>query len=331
MPGANDATTQESVVEAYEDFSNVFDSLIEGSQENEATAATGEAAGEQDPAGNAAQSDQPPDGADAGNQPAAAAGDAPAADGQGTPVTEGGDTAGGESQSQAQQVDWEARFRELEAKISQQTQQPAASTEPAQTQQPAPMELYTAEEQTELADLKKDWPDLVRLFTLMGRQLQVDTLNYAFSEVGKVISPLQESVNAYSTNDHMAAIYEAHDDYDKVYQPVMDWIEQQPSFLKAAYQNVVKQGTAEEVSTMIQRFKDETGWKSAPQAAQGAGVTRPATPAAAASAPAQTARLSEAAMKAAKAMGAVGTKRGAQAAAQDPNDFDGAWAEANAA
>ena len=162
----------------------------------------------------------------------------------------------------------------------------------------------------------------------MARQLQVDTLNYAFSEVGKVLTPLQESVSTYSTNDHMSAIYDTHADYDQVYQPVMEWIETQPSFLKAAYQNVVKQGTADDVSTMIQRFKDETKWV-APAAGAGVGGSRPTSQQQAASAPSQQQTgLSEAAKKAAKAMGAVGTKRGAAASAQDPNDFDGAWAEA---
>lgn len=181
-----------------------------------------------------------------------------------------------------------------------------------------------------MADLQKEWPDLHRLFSLMARQVQVDTLNYAFSEVGKVLVPLQESVNTYSTNDHMGAIYDAHEDYDQVYQPVMEWIGKQPSFLKAAYQNVVKEGTAEDVVGLIQRFKDETKWNA--PAGAGVGGSRPTTPASAASSSAQQQTgLSEAAKKAAKAMGAVGTKRGAAAGAQDPNDFDGAWDEANAA
>lgn len=168
------------------------------------------------------------------------------------------------------------------------------------------------------------------MFSLMARQLQVDTLRYAFSEVSQAISPLQQAVSTYTTSDHMAAIYEAHPDYDTVYQPVMDWIETQPSFLKTAYTDVVKQGTADDVATLIQRFKTETGWQApAAQGTQAAAPAAPTTPAAAASAPAQqNAGLSDAAKKAAQAIGAVGAKRGEAANAQDPNDFDGAWEEA---
>ena len=212
----------------------------------------------------------------------------------------------------------------MEARIAP-PQAPAAP----QPQAPAePQSIYTEAEQAELKTLQEDWPDLHKMFSLMARQLQVDTLNYAFNEVGKVIAPLQESVQTFSVNDHMAAIYEAHEDYDQVYQPAMEWVDKQPNFLKTAYQNVIKQGTAEDVAQMLQRFKDETGWKSP---AAGGGTAGQPRAAAAGTPPAQTTGLSDAAKKAAKAMGAVGTKRGAQAGAQDPADFDGAWDEATAA
>lgn len=327
MPGLNDGVqTPESAADAYTEFSDIFASLTDkgdtGSEENTSTDQAAGAAGTES---NAEQQTQPTDGAGNSGEPAQTGTDPAAADGAGSQDDQGGEPAGGNQG--AQNVDWEARFRELEARIGQQqAPAPAPAAEPAPQQAPA---IYTLEETAELADLQKDWPDLHRMFSLMARQLQVDTLNYAFSEVGKVLTPLQESVSTYSTNDHLSAIYDAHADYDQVYQPVMEWIEQQPTFLKTAYQNVVKQGTADDVNQMIQRFKDETKWAAPAQGQQGVGGSQPATQQQAASTSTQQQTgLSEAAKKAAKAMGAVGTKRGAAAAAQDPNDFDGAWNEA---
>lgn len=323
----------EQTTDAYDEFSNIFASLTDkGENTDETNSATDQAASAAGAADDAQQQTQQADGAGDSGESTETGTDPAAADGAGSQDDQGGDAAGGDQG--AQNVDWQAQFQALQSQFDAfkaGTQQAAAPTQQGQAPatQDQPPAIYSAEEQAELAELQKDWPDLHRLFSLMARQLQVDTLNYAFSEVGKVIQPLQESVSTYSTNDHMAAIYDAHSDYDQVYQPVMEWIEQQPSFLKAAYQNVVKQGTADDVSTMIQRFKDETKWATPTQGAQGAGGTRPATPAAAASTPPQQQTgLSEAAKKAAKAMGAVGTKRSAAANAQDPNDFDGAWAEA---
>ena len=323
----------EQTTDAYDEFSNIFASLTDkGESTDETNSTTDQAASEAGAADDAQQQTQQTDGAGDSGESTETGTDPAAADGAGSQDDQGGDAAGGDQG--AQNVDWQAQFQALQSQFDAfkaGTQQTAAPTQQGQAPatQDQPPAIYSAEEQAELAELQKDWPDLHRLFSLMARQLQVDTLNYAFSEVGKVIQPLQESVSTYSTNDHMAAIYDAHSDYDQVYQPVMEWIEQQPSFLKAAYQNVVKQGTADDVNTMIQRFKDETKWVAPTQGAQGAGGTQPATPAVAASTPPQQQTgLSEAAKKAAKAMGAVGTKRSAAANAQDPNDFDGAWAEA---
>jgi hypothetical protein len=305
----------------YADFASVFDNLIDKEPQHDNSAEGDSQDGAAGAAGDAGEQVQQADGAGDSGQPAEEGGNAADADAQGAQDDQGGDAAGGQQGDQG--VDWEARFRDLESRITAPAA-PAPAAEPT-----AAPEVYSADEKAELADLQKEWPDLHRLFSLMARQVQVDTLNYAFSEVSKVISPLQESVQTFSVNDHTAAIYEAHDDYDQVYQPVMDWVEKQPGFLKAAYQNVVKQGTAEDVAELIQRFKDETKWVSS---ASGDNGSKPATPRAAASTPSQQQTgLSEAAKKAAKAMGAVGTKRGAAAGAQDPNDFDGAWDEANAA
>ena len=328
-PAGNAGVSQQ---EEYTDFSEVFDSLMDKGTGDEEDTSSDQATGAAGAAGDDGQQAQSSDGAGDSGQPPAAGDNPPPADGAGSQDDQGGEPAGGDQG--AQNVDWQAQFQALQAQFdafkagTQQTYQQPPAADQSGGGAAAP-EIYSADEKAELAELQKEWPDLHRLFTLMSRQVQVDTLNYAFSEVGKVLQPLQESVSTYSTNDHLSAIYDAHEDYDQVYQPTMEWIEKQPSFLKAAYQNVVKQGTAEEVSLMIQRFKDETGWKA--PAASGNGPA-PTTPKAAASTPSQQQTgLSEAAKKAAKAMGAVGTKRGGQAAAQDPNDFDGAWDEATAA
>jgi hypothetical protein len=309
-------------LEGYDEFASVFDSLTDKGETPDAEDTATDPAHSSDlPAGNDEQQTQPADGTGDPAEPAAEGGDPAPADGEGTQDDKGGEPAGSDPQPEA--VDWEARFAAQQAEIEALR---AGQTPPAADPEPAPVpSVYTPEEIAELAELQNEWPDLHRLFSLMSRQLQVDTLNYAFSEVSKAIAPLQSTVETYTTNDHMAAIYEAHEDYDAVYQPTMEWIEKQPSFLKTAYQNVVKQGTAEDVATMIQRFKDETKWVAPTAQAPAAN----AAPAGKAPAPAQQqTELSAAAKQAAKAMGAVGAKRGAPAGAQDPNDFDSAWDEA---
>lgn len=197
----------------------------------------------------------------------------------------------------------------------------AAAPEPAPA--PATFEIYTPEEKTQLADLQKEWPDIDKMLELKARQLQFDTLTLAFREINRIYAPVAAYVDHTQTSDHAAAIYEEHADYDQIYAPMQQWIEEQPGYMKNAYQTVAKEGTAAEVIDMISRFKEATGWKT------------PATPA---SAPAPAAQpvskagavteLSAAAKKAAGSMRAVITQQTGQPQGSDPNDFDAAWAEA---
>lgn len=314
-------------VDPYVDFSAVFDGLMERGDNSETPT---DQTGAPDSAGSVTDNAQQPakqaDGVDDSAQPPAA-GDNPAApNGAGPQDDKGGEPAGGKPQhtdnvtdpTASKLAELQEQIRVLTEKATSLSSQQAAEPAPA-ADTPAP--IFTAEEQTELATLQKEWPDLARMFSLMSRQVQHDTLTYAFKEVERVLTPLQSSVGTLTGNEHMAAIYEAHADYDQVYQPVMDWIQQQPSFLKAAYTNVVKQGTAQDVADMIARFKTETKWQSpaAPTAQAPAATPAAATPTQ------KPAELSEAAKKAATAIGAVGTKRSGGMTADDPLDFDGTW------
>jgi hypothetical protein len=257
-------------------------------------------------ADNAQQPSEPGDGVASGTEPPEPGGDAVAEDDPGQSVGGGSDADSRNSADNG--VDYAAELAALRAELEA-VRNPPPRAEP----QKAP-ELYSPEEIAELNTLKEDWPDLYRMFSLMARQSEAKVVNYTFSEMSKVLNPLQQTVNVITGNEHQDAIYFAHPDYDQVYNPCMQWIESQPAFIRRACEEVVASGTSEEVNTMIQRFKDETGWKVKP-----APSSAPKT------------ELSNAAKQAAKAIGAVGTKRGAATSAPDPSDFDAAWEEANAA
>jgi len=257
-------------------------------------------------ADDAQQSGEPGDGADSGAEPPESGGDAAVED-------DSGQSAGGSSDADSRNapdhgIDYAAEIAALRAELEA-VRNPPARAEP----QKAP-ELYSPEEIAELNTLKEDWPDLYRMFSLMARQSEAKGVNHTLAETSKELNPLQQSVNVITGNDHQDAIYYAHPDYDQVYNPCMQWIEAQPTFIQRACKEVVSSGTSEEVITMIQRFKDETGWKV--KSAQSA---------------APKTELSNAAKQAAKAIGAVGTKRGEARSVPDPSDFDAAWEEANAA
>ena len=315
MPPVADTTTEDLT----NDFDAVFDSITDGSIDNETTATqtTDRAA---DTSADADQSGEPGNGeGDSGESPEAG-GHTPAADGEGEPA-DAGDTATGSDQGDAGKVDYAAKIAQLEAQLAA-MQSPAPAPAPAADPAPKEVPIYNEAETAELTALQQDWPDIKRLVELMTRQTEVNMIRYTFSEMGKVLAPLQQSVSVITGNDHVDAIYSAHADYDQAYNPCMEWIGKQPAFLKNAYENVVKNGTSEEVISMMQKFKDETKWSAKPATAPAAAATKPSAK------PQGKAELSVAAKQAAQAIGAVGTKRGGAPTAQDPADYDGAWAEA---
>lgn len=318
-PDAQATTVAATETDLSNDFDAVFDAITNGTTDDE-NSTTQAADGAADASDHVDQPGKPGDGTGDPAKPAESGGDTPAADGEGQPAGADDDAAGGD-QGNAPPVDWAAKFAELEARLNA---QPAAPAAPAPAAKDIP--VYNEAETTELATLQKDWPEIKRLFELMSRQTEVNVVKYTFGEMGKILAPLQQSVSVITGNDHVDALYSAHADYDLAYNPCMEWIGKQPAFLKNAYENVVKNGTSDEVIAMMQKFKDETKWV-APTAAA------PATPATAAkqsAKPQNKAELSVAAKQAAQAIGAVGTKRGGAPAAQDPTDFDGAWNEATA-
>ena len=114
----------------YADFAEVFDSLTdkEGNDEGTTTGDTPDGAAGAE--GDAGQQVQQADGGGDSGQPPASGENPLADDGQGAQDGQGGDTAGGKQGSQ--NVDWEARFRELEARIADATRQLRSRTDEAE-------------------------------------------------------------------------------------------------------------------------------------------------------------------------------------------------------
>jgi hypothetical protein len=306
------------------DFDAVFDAIMKGDTGNETS-------DKQTPDGAAVaadddkQSGEPGNGAGDPGESTAAGGDATPADGKGQSAGGDDDADSGDKGGKTPVVDYAAQIAALTAQIEAMKTAPAAAEPKATEAKEIP--IYSTAEAAELETLQKDWPELKRLFELMSRQVEVNMVNYTFAEMGKILTPLQQSVGVLTGNDHVGAIYSAHPDYDQAYDPCMEWIGKQPAFLKGTYERIVKDGTSQEVAEMMQKFKDETKWT-----AQAAATT--VTPAAAAAKVAPKtqvkAELSDAAKKAAQAIGVVGAKRGGAVAVQDPLDYEGAWAEATA-
>ncbi len=192
-------------------------------------------------------------------------------------------------------------------------QQAPAAPEPAPEITPqADPELYTAAEKTFLAEYEKDWPDVARAEALRRRAEYRDLVNHVFSEVAKELGPVAQTLRTLSERAHLTDLRESVDDYDDVRDKVIDWVNNQPSYLQTAYKHVIQQGTPMEVADLVSRYKTETGI-SAPMP----------TPA-----PKMESELPLATKQAVASLAPVSSKRSTVVTTPDLNDFDGAFAEA---
>jgi hypothetical protein len=105
------------------------------------------------------------------------------------------------------------------------------------------------------------------------------------------LAPVQQAAEIDAARAHWTAIYKAHPDADSLVESaeLQDWINKQPSFVRAGYEKVLDEGAAGEVVELFDAYKAATG-KTAPPPAAPAGAPAPAaSPAAAAAAQAAAA------------------------------------------
>jgi hypothetical protein len=197
---------------------------------------------------------------------------------------------------------------------------PAPAAPQPQLQQPAPEpEVFSPEEKTLLATYEKDWPDVMRGEALIRKAEYRQLLNYAFEQIGGQLRPLMATVQELSGRTHVADLQTAVTDYDDVRDKVVDWAQQQPGYLKNAYNHVIQYGTTEEVAHLIDTWRKQSGTAVAPLAPVAPGTpVAPVAPVAPA--------LTPAAKQAAARLAPVQSKRTNVSTGINPLDFDDAFA-----
>lgn len=191
---------------------------------------------------------------------------------------------------------------------------PAPALAPAPVPQSAPAALYSEAETAALKSFYDEWPDVAKAQELMLRGLAHQVTNHIFGQISATIGPklamLEELATARQVDDLKAAV----PDYsDELVDKVTKWVDTQPSYLKTAYTRVIQEGTADEVTDLVSRYKAATGTSVAPAGTPP--VAAPKTPVV----------VPKPVNKAIEALAPINTKRSG-APASEPVDFDSAFA-----
>lgn len=174
--------------------------------------------------------------------------------------------------------------------------------------QPEPEAIYSPDETEFLGEYEKDWSDVSKGEALKRRAEYRNLVQFVFTEVGKELGPLLETVQALAQKTALTDLRSSVTDYDTVRERVVEWVGKQPTYLQVAYDHVIKNGTSEEVVDLVDRWRRDTG-----------------TAAAAPPSPAKTA-LPTATKQAAAALAPVASKR-SQVLQGDPVTFEDAFAQ----
>ena len=174
--------------------------------------------------------------------------------------------------------------------------------------------LFTTEEEETLSNYERDWPEVVAGQVLRERKLAVDIVQHIFNQLAPVLRPILDSTTALDTREYLATLESQVPDYRQIRDNVEAWAldEKHPPYLRAAYQHVIQEGTADEVVDLIARYRMEVGGAA------------PAAPPA--KKPVET-ELPPATKKAVDSLAPVSSKRSVVTGAHDPLDFDGAFSK----
>ena len=189
----------------------------------------------------------------------------------------------------------------------QDTDQETAA-EPAATSEPEP-ELYTDEEKKLLTEYESDWPDVAKAEALCRRGEYRGLVNHVFNEIAKELGPITQTLKILAERTHLNDLREKVEDYDDVRDNVIGWVNNQPAYLQNAYKHVIQQGTPDEIADLVARYKKETA---------------PSTPTVVPLK--QETELPATTKQAVAALAPVSSKRSTVVQADDPNDFEGAFA-----
>lgn len=92
------------------------------------------------------------------------------------------------------------------------------------------------------------------------RLVNADVAAQVKAQVAEALKPMQQKEQESAAEAHMRTIYEAHQDADSIVESgeFETWKASQPSYIQAALDGVLQQGTADQVVELLNNYKQST-------------------------------------------------------------------------
>ena len=180
---------------------------------------------------------------------------------------------------------------------------------------------YVSEDNRKVLEpYETDWSEVSQAEQIKRDAQLQHVQDVVYSDLKAVLAPIVEHMKQSKVEAHFNAIRQEHADIDDVKEDLNRWVDEQPEFVRPAFEQVLKTGSAKQVVELLNAYKQATGKTgAAPEvpassASNGAGKKPQRTP------PSAGAKRALAATPS--------TKRKDPPRQADPDDFSSAFDEA---
>lgn len=181
------------------------------------------------------------------------------------------------------------------------------------------------EDKAIVEEYEKEWSEVSRAEQIKRQAELQHVQDVVYSNVRSALAPIVEQLQQSKVEAHFNSIRSRVPEFDEIREPVQEWVKEQPEFVRPAFEQVLKQGSADQVVELLNAYKQATGKTgAAPQVPASSASKGQQQPAARPKRPAPSGAAK-------RAMAAAPSQKRSNPPAQtDPNDFASAFDEAAA-
>lgn len=286
----------------------------------------------------AAEEGDEPAAEDGGDEPAAEEGDEPTAEegdesateesGDEPAAEEGGDEPAAQKPADGS-IDEEALAAAYRRLAEEEKRQQGDQGEQPQGQEQTPREKsprektwqdYVSEDDRKVIDeYESEWSEVSQAEQIKRDAQLRHMQDVVYSDVTSALAPIVEEIQRSKVEAHFNAIRQVHSDFDDIRENVAEWVNEQPEFLRPAFEQVLQKGSAQQVNELIATYKQSTGKTGA----------APEVPASSASKGERKPKRNPPSKSAKRALAATPSpKRSDPPSSADPDNFAAAFDEA---
>ena len=112
-----------------------------------------------------------------------------------------------------------------------------------------------------LEEFVEEFPSLEKPMKLLATKIAREMVDEQMQKINPALTQVQETVESNAVNEHLGKITQAHSDWRQIHKSgaLSTWISKQPNFMQAGLNQVVQEGSAEDIIELFTTYKKSIG------------------------------------------------------------------------